>query len=32
MYRCGIDIQDSRLRMMGPVAVDYIMASYPAVA
>ena len=32
MHRCGIDIHDSRLRMMGPAAVDYILASYPAVA
>ncbi|MFF1252776.1 hypothetical protein ACFVYC_09845 [Pseudarthrobacter sp. NPDC058329] len=30
MYRCGFDVHDSRLRMRGPAAADYILASYPA--
>ena len=32
MHRCGIDLGDSRLRMTGPAAADYIVRSYPAVA
>lgn len=32
MHRCGIDIHDSRLRMVGPAATDYILSSYPAAA
>ena len=32
MHRCGVDIYDSRLRMVGPAAMDYILASYPAAA
>lgn len=32
MHRCGIDLADSRLRMTGPAAADYILCSYPAVA
>jgi hypothetical protein len=32
MLRCGVDIRDSRLRMTGPAATDYILSSYPAVA
>lgn len=32
MYRCGIDIDDTRLRMRGPAAADYILSSYPAAA
>lgn len=32
MQRCGVDLHDSRLRMTGPAAADYILTSYPAVA
>lgn len=32
MRRAGIDINDTRLRMTGPAAADYILASYPAMA
>ncbi|MDR6414924.1 hypothetical protein [Pseudarthrobacter sulfonivorans] len=32
MYRCGVDVHDSRLRMVGPAAADYILSSYPAAA
>ncbi|MEE9094624.1 hypothetical protein [Pseudarthrobacter phenanthrenivorans] len=32
MLRCGVDIRNSRLRMTGPAAADYILSSYPAVA
>ena len=32
MYRCGVDVHDSRLQMTGPAAADYILCSYPAVA
>jgi hypothetical protein len=32
MHRCGVDVDDSRLRMVGPAAADYILASYPAAA
>ena len=32
MRRNGIDVQDSRLRMNGPAAADYILASYPSAA
>jgi hypothetical protein len=30
MHRCGIDIADSCLRMVGPAAADYILASCPS--
>jgi hypothetical protein len=30
MHRCGIDIDDSCLRMIGPAAADYILASSPS--
>jgi len=32
MHRCGVDVHASRLRMKGPAAADYILASYPAAA
>lgn len=32
MRRNGIDVHDSRLRMNGPAAADYILASYPSAA
>ncbi|MFJ6346939.1 hypothetical protein ACIQLM_15550 [Pseudarthrobacter oxydans] len=32
MHRCGIDLANSKLRMTGPAAADYILYSYPAVA
>jgi hypothetical protein len=32
MHRAGVDIHDSRLRMVGPAAADYILSSYPAAA
>lgn len=32
MHRCGVDLQNSRLRMTGPPAADYILSSYPDVA
>lgn len=32
MRRAGIDLHDTRLRMTGPAAADYILASYPAMA
>jgi hypothetical protein len=32
MHRCGVDVHDSRLRMVGPAATDYILSSYPAAA
>ena len=32
MHRLGIDVHHSRLRMVGPAAADYILASYPAAA
>ncbi|WP_258803187.1 hypothetical protein [Pseudarthrobacter sp. NS4] len=32
MYRCGVDVNNSRLHMTGPAAADYILSSYPAVA
>lgn len=32
MERCGIDLRNSRRRMRGPAATDYILASYPATA
>ncbi|MFC4395322.1 hypothetical protein [Arthrobacter sedimenti] len=32
MLRCGVDVRNSRLRMTGPAAADYILSSYPAVA
>ena len=32
MLRCGVDVRDSKLRMTGPAAADYILSSYPAVA
>jgi len=32
MLRCGVDVRNSRLRMTGPAAADYILCSYPAVA
>ena len=30
MRGCGVDVRGSRLRMTGPAAADYIMASYPS--
>lgn len=30
MAQSGITIHDSQLRMQGPAAADYILASYPA--
>jgi hypothetical protein len=32
MRRCGIDLDNTRLRMKGPAAADYILSSYPALA
>lgn len=32
MRRCGVNVRNSRLRMTGPAAADYILSSYPAVA
>lgn len=32
MHRLGIDVHNSRLRMIGPAAADYILSSYPAAA
>lgn len=32
MRRCGVALEDGRLRMTGPAAADYILYSYPAVA
>ncbi|MCU1515836.1 MAG: hypothetical protein JWQ75_557 [Pseudarthrobacter sp.] len=32
MHRCGVDVHNSRLRMVGPAAADYILSSYPAAA
>jgi hypothetical protein len=32
MHRAGVDVHDSRRRMVGPAAADYIMSSYPAAA
>jgi len=32
MHRAGVDVHDSRLRMVGPAAADYIMSSYPSAA
>lgn len=32
MHRRGVDVHDSRLRMVGPAAADYILSSYPAAA
>ncbi|MDR6504653.1 hypothetical protein [Arthrobacter oryzae] len=32
MQRRGIDLQNSRRRMIGPAAADYILSSYPATA
>lgn len=32
MGHCGVDLNDSRLRMVGPAAADYILSSYPAAA
>jgi hypothetical protein len=32
MHRCGVDVDDSGLRMVGPAAADYILSSYPAAA
>lgn len=32
MYRCGVDVHDTRLRMTGPAAADYILAGCPATA
>ena len=32
LLRCGVDVRNSRLRMTGPAATDYILSSYPAVA
>ncbi|MDQ0121020.1 hypothetical protein AB0280_01120 [Pseudarthrobacter sp902506025] len=32
MHRRDIDVHDSRLRMTGPAAADYILATYPAAA
>ncbi|MET3720909.1 MULTISPECIES: hypothetical protein [unclassified Arthrobacter] len=32
MQRAGIDVHNSRLRMVGPAAADYILSSYPAAA
>jgi len=32
MVRCGVDVDQSRLRMVGPAAADYILSSYPAAA
>jgi hypothetical protein len=29
MQRCGVDRRQRRLRMTGPAAADYILASYP---
>lgn len=31
-YRAGVDLNDSRLRMVGPATADYILSSYPAAA
>jgi hypothetical protein len=32
MHRAGVDLNDTRLRMVGPAAADYILSSYPAAA
>ena len=32
MYRADVDIHDSRLRMVGPAAANYIISSYPSAA
>lgn len=32
MQRRGIDLQNTRRRMIGPAAADYILSSYPATA
>jgi hypothetical protein len=32
MYRCGVDVHDTRLRMVGPAAADYILATFPSAA
>jgi hypothetical protein len=32
MRHHGIDLHNSRRRMTGPAAADYILASYPATA
>ena len=30
MHQCGIDVHNSGLRMTGPAAADYILATYPS--
>lgn len=32
MHCRDVDVHDSRLRMVGPAGVDYILSSYPAAA
>ncbi|MBT2566967.1 hypothetical protein J7I84_10770 [Arthrobacter sp. ISL-85] len=32
MHGRGVDVHESRLRMVGPAAADYILFSYPAAA
>lgn len=32
MQRLGVDVHNSRLRMVGPAAADYILSSYPYAA
>jgi len=32
MHCRGVDVHDSRLRMTGPAAADYILSSYPTAA
>ncbi|WP_306635804.1 hypothetical protein [Pseudarthrobacter siccitolerans] len=32
MHRAGVDLHDTKLRMVGPAAADYILSSYPAAA
>jgi hypothetical protein len=32
MYQCSVDVHDTRLRMTGPAAADYILASCSSMA
>ena len=32
MERCGVDLNNSRRRMAGQAAADYLLASYPGTA
>ena len=32
MHRLGVDVNNSRRRMVGPAAADYLLSSYPYAA